>query len=288
MSHFILLPATGRKTDVPVFATGLHAARLLHGHLAFLHVRPDVRQEIAAFAAGDFGLGTGIDTAMADLEHETDLREHAAAQAWQAFCQVEGVTLSDTPGHDGVTAEWLNGVGNLAAWLAEHGRAADLVVVGRGRENGGVALDVMESALMETGRPVLIAPETPAGPLDGTVAIAWKDTSEAAGAVAAARPFICRARQVIVFAVEEPGEIPDPSPRRLLRSLRWQNQNTSMELLRRNGRPPVEVLLAAAARAGASLLVMGGYSHTRLREAVFGGFTRAVLENASLPVLMAH
>jgi nucleotide-binding universal stress UspA family protein len=33
---------------------------------------------------------------------------------------------------------------------------------------------------------------------------------------------------------------------------------------------------------------MGGYGHGRLREAVFGGFTRAVLERAPLPVLMAH
>jgi nucleotide-binding universal stress UspA family protein len=33
---------------------------------------------------------------------------------------------------------------------------------------------------------------------------------------------------------------------------------------------------------------MGGYGHTRLREAVFGGFTRAVLESAPLPVLLAH
>ena len=43
-----------------------------------------------------------------------------------------------------------------------------------------------------------------------------------------------------------------------------------------------------ATRAGASLLVMGGYGHARLREAVFGGFTRAVLEHAPLPVLIAH
>ena len=30
------------------------------------------------------------------------------------------------------------------------------------------------------------------------------------------------------------------------------------------------------------------YGHARLREAVFGGFTRAVLDHAALPVLMAH
>lgn len=288
MSHFILLPATGRATDAPVFATALGAARLLDGHLAFLHVRPDVRQEIAAFAAGDFGMGTGIDHAMAELEQEADAREHAAAQAWQDFCRRQNVALSDSPELPGVSAEWLNEIGHMPAWLAAYGRAADLVVMGRGRENGIIAMEAMEMALLETGRPVLIAPDVTPAPLEDLVAIAWKDTGEAAGAVAAARPFIRRARRVVVFAVEEPGEPADRSPRRLLRSLRWQNTNTSVECLKRNGRAPVEVLLDAIARAGATLLVMGGYGHTRLREAVFGGFTRAVLEHAPLPVLMTH
>ena len=288
MAHFILLPVTGKPTDAPVFATALAAARLLEGHLAFLHVRPDVHQEIAAFAAADFGMGTGIENAMADMEKEADAREHAAAEAWHAFCRQEAVTPDGSPGADGLTAEWLSEVGSLAAWVAEHGRAADLVVTGRGRDNGMLGLDVMESALMETGRPVLIAPETVPEALEDLVAIAWKDTPEAASAVAAARPFLHRARRVIVFTVEEPGDHPDPSPRRLVRCLRWQNPNTSLECLQRGDRQPVEALLDAARRAGASLLVMGGYGHTRLREAMFGGFTRAVLEQAPVPVLMAH
>jgi len=288
MSHFILLPATGKPADAPVFATALAAARLLGGHLAFLHVRPDVHQEVAAFAAADFGMGTGIEQAMADLEQEADQREHAAATAWQEFCRREQVTLRDSAGGDGISAEWLNEVGSLPVWLAAYGRAADLVVAGRGRDRGVLALDVMEAALMETGRPVLIAPDSMPGPLDDLVAIAWKDTPESASAVAAARPFIRKARRVLVFAVAEPGEHPDPSPRRLLRSLRWQNPNAGVECLARDSRQPVEALLDAATRAGASMLVMGGYGHTRLREAVFGGFTRAVLEHAPLPVLMAH
>lgn len=288
MAHFILLPVTGKPADAPVFATALAAAQLLNGHLAFLHVRPDVQQEIAAFAAADFGMGAGIEHAMADMEQEADAHEHAAIDAWHAFCRQEGVTAGEAPSAEGVSAEWLNEVGSLAAWLAEHGRAADLVVVGRGRDNGVIGLDVMESALMETGRPVLIAPETTPEPLDDLVAIAWKDTPEAASAVAAARPFLRKARRVVVFTVEEPADQPDHSPRRLIRCLRWQNPNISLECLQRRDRQPVEVLVDAAVRAGASLLVMGGYGHTRLREAMFGGFTRAMLEQAPIPVLMAH
>ncbi len=287
MSHFILVPATGEDADAPVFATALAAARMLDGHLAFLHVRPDMRQEIAAFSAGDFGIGAGIDKAIAVLEEDADTREQAAVKSWQAFCARESIVQTDSPGPKGITAEWLSEIGNLPAWLAEHGRAADLIVSGRGRTDTGAALDVIESALLETGRPVLIAPETTPGPLNDVVAIAWKDTAEAASAVAAATPLILTARRVVIFTVEEAAE-EDRSPRRLLRSLRWHNPNTSLECLKRNGETPATVLLEAATKAHASLLVMGGYGHTRLREAVFGGFTRAVLEQAPLPVLIAH
>lgn len=288
MSRFILLPATGRPSDAPVFTTALAVARLLGGHLAFLHVRPDVRQDIAAFSTSDFGMGTGIDRAMTEMEQDADAREHDAAVAWRDFCGREAIPLSRTPSTVRVSAEWLTETGNMPAWLAAHGRTADLVVTGRAGENGLVAMEVMETVLLETGRPMLIAPDFAPPPLEELVAIAWKDTGEAASAVAAARPFIRKARRVIVFAVEEAGDTANHSPRRLAHSLRWQNPHVSVEWLVRNGRPPVEVLLDAAVKVGSSLLVMGGYGHTRLREAVFGGFTRAVLEQAPLPVLMAH
>ncbi len=48
------------------------------------------------------------------------------------------------------------------------------------------------------------------------------------------------------------------------------------------------ILLLAAAAEHAALLVMGGYGHSRLREWIFGGFTRRVLQGADIPVLMAH
>jgi nucleotide-binding universal stress UspA family protein len=49
-----------------------------------------------------------------------------------------------------------------------------------------------------------------------------------------------------------------------------------------------ERLLAVAAAAGADLIVMGAYGHSRFREAILGGVTRTVLESSSVPLLMAH
>jgi len=106
--------------------------------------------------------------------------------------------------------------------------------------------------------------------------------------VRAAMPFLRAAGQVNVFIVPESGDDSDKSHLRLVRMLRWHNPNISINALTTGDRPPVALLLDAAAKANCGLLVMGGYGHTRLREAVFGGFTRAVLEAAPLPVLMAH
>jgi nucleotide-binding universal stress UspA family protein len=187
-----------------------------------------------------------------------------------------------------MTYEWLTETGSSADWLAEYGRVSDLVVVGRERQGGALSMDLMEAALMETGKPVMIAPDMPPTGVDGTVAIAWKNTKEAAGAITAALPFVRWAARVIVFTVDEDGEVKDKSHLRLVSSLRWHNPNVSLQVLQRHGRAPVTVLLEAVAKAGGNLLVMGGYGHTRLREAVFGGFTRAVLEQAPVTVLMAH
>ena len=149
----------------------------------------------------------------------------------------------------------------------------------------------MEAALMDTGKPVLVAARgvsVEAPPLGGVVGIAWKDTREAGGAVLAAMPFLRAASQIIVFIVPEGSDDGDKSHLRLMKMLRWHNANVSIQSLSAGDSAPVAVLLDAAVKAGCGLLVMGGYGHTRLREAVFGGFTRAVLESAPLPVLMAH
>ncbi|ENN85257.1 hypothetical protein RHSP_54621 [Rhizobium freirei PRF 81] len=36
------------------------------------------------------------------------------------------------------------------------------------------------------------------------------------------------------------------------------------------------------------LVVMGAYSHSRLREVIFGGVTQAMLETAGFPIFSSH
>lgn len=288
MPKVILLPVSGTAADAVVLDTALATARLFDGHLLALHVRPDVRREIAALAAADVGLAAGLETALQRMEAEAEARVAAAESAWKAFSAGNHIAVADSPVPAGVSAEWRVETGQEADWVAEYGRTADLIVVGRPRDKGVVALDVVEAALMDTGRPVLLAADSPPRDLTGRVAIAWKNTREAGRAVAAALPLIRRASAVTVYTLSESKIGPDDSTARLVRGLRWHNPAVNHRALLLENGTAAETMLGAVQQSGAGLLVMGGYGHTRLREAVFGGFTRAILEHAPLPVLMAH
>ena len=204
------------------------------------------------------------------------------------FCDRNGIALGKPGSGGAVSAEFSVETGNDAQWISEYGRFADLVVVGRAQPGRETALEVLEAALMDTGRPLLVAPPTLPQTLLGTIVIAWKDTAEAARAVFAAMPLLQQAAQVVIVSVVEDDAAGEQSSARLLRGLRWHNPNTSVRPLGRERRRPVDVMLQEAERVNASLIVMGGYSHSRLREVVFGGFTNRILSGVDIPVLMAH
>jgi nucleotide-binding universal stress UspA family protein len=288
MYRYILVPATGAPSDHAVFATALLAARPFAAHLEFLHVRVDVTEVVISMSTGGLGGGGTVQGVVDKLEAETKQVEGHAWQCVEGFCDQAGIRRSTAEGGEGVSAAFSVETGSDAQWISEYGRFADLVVVGRAQPGREMAMEVLEAALMDTGRPLLVAPPTAPESLLGTVVIAWKDTPEAARAVFAALPLLERAEQVVVVSVVEEDEPQEQACERLLRSLRWHNPATSLRRLGRERRKPVEVLLQEAVRLKASLIVMGGYSHSRLREVVFGGFTNRILSGIDLPVLMAH
>jgi len=311
MFRYILVPATGATTDAAVFRTALAIARLDAGHLDFLHVRHDMQRTVLAIAGGNLGV-PGYGGAIDSVQQKVEARQDRAHDAVAAFCAREQVILADTPGSrpsgrvpyctreqatqadapatDTPSAAWHVEAGDEPQCLAAHGRTADLTVLGRARDGEKVALHLLETVLLESGRPLLIAPEAEWKSVGRHIAIAWKDSAEAARAVAAALPLLARAETVTVVAVQESSDTHSDSEsgKRLRHALRWHNPATTLRVVPRTNRDPVEALLSVVELEGADLLVMGGYSHSRMREAMFGGFTRRVLLAAGLPVLMAH
>jgi nucleotide-binding universal stress UspA family protein len=287
MIKTILVPATGSDRDSAVFASALAVARAFAAHLEFLHVRPDAAATAVAMAS-DSGGATMVGGLIDRLEEDASQREEKAKQLFQGFCEREGLALRDAPpGPQGPSAQWLREIGAEPYWVAEHGRAADLLVIGRPGEDEGASLDTIEGALIESGRPLLIPPAAPLTALPETVAIAWKATPQAARALTAALPFLSLAKQIVVLTVAEEERTTQEEADRLIAGLRWHGIPVSVRHLRPEAHSAPDTLLSAAGEH-AALLVMGGYGHSRLREWIFGGFTLHVLRGAEVPVLMAH
>lgn len=283
---YLVVPVTGDNADLAVFATALLVAQVFDSHIAFLHTRQDVRDVVTNIVVSDFSGPSNLDELTEEMERAADAREGKARHLYENFC------AAHTPGYGtepsaGISVEWTTQTGAEADLLPLYGRAGDLIVLGRGEERR----DVVDQALVYSGRPVLIAPPDPPKTLLDTVIVAWNNTPEAARAVTSAMPFLINAKTVVILSVEEKdGENhgQKTSCDRLAHTLRWHNPHIQVQHLPRNGDKAVDVLLDATVTLHASLLVMGGFSHSRLRELIFGGFTQRVLDGAALPVLIAH
>ena len=117
--------------------------------------------------------------------------------------------------------------------------------------------------------------------------IAWNGSTETARTIAMAMPLLEQAEQVLVLSVEE-GMVPGPSGAEVAQGLvRNRIPARSRARRRRQGRSVGAAILGEAAEAGADLLLKGAYTHSRLRQMIFGGATSHILGAAELPVIMA-
>jgi len=288
MIKTILVPAMGSETDAGVFASALAVARPLGAHLGFLHICIDAAT-FAATITPEVSSGHVLTDMINRMEEEAQEREQKAKQLFETFCRREGLVVAETPPIQSErSARWLRETGSESYWLAEYARTADLLVVGRPDDDQRVPSDMLEAALINSGRPLLILPSVPISALPDTVVIAWKATPEAARAVTAAMPFLSLAKQIVIMTVaEDETTIEEEGAARLMANLRWDGFPASVRRLQPSPHGAAETLLAAA-REHAALLVMGGYGHSRLREWIFGGFTQRILRAAEIPVLIAH
>jgi nucleotide-binding universal stress UspA family protein len=289
MMKSILVPVSGNETDTACFAAALPLARAFAAHIDALHVRVDPL-EVAMTMSTEGAGGVLLQGIIDDLTRDADANEMKARSRFADLCSKEVVPLGTTPPTASTkpSAGWHVETGQEARWMAAYGVTADLVVAPRGvAGQDAIARSTLEALLLETGRPLLIPGGAPASPkLAERVAIAWKPTPQASRAVACAMPLLTRAKEVVVLTVEEEEGRRDDTDR-LVAYFGWHGIAATIERLAPGPHGAAETMLAGAV-ARAELLVMGGYGHTRLREWVFGGFTQRVLNDAPLPVLIAH
>jgi len=162
---------------------------------------------------------------------------------------------------------------------------ADLIVLGQNdptsldREVPG---DFVQSVLIDSGRPALIVPYAGNFPgVPATALVAWKPSPQAL-------PLLQRAHRVHVVSWGLPPVRCEGNALDVERYLRLHGVTPTMHRFSEEPAEVGELLLSMAADVGAELLVMGCYGHSRAREFVLGGASRAVLQSMTVPVLASH
>jgi nucleotide-binding universal stress UspA family protein len=182
-------------------------------------------------------------------------------------------------------------VANAPGLFAQIARRFDLSVVGQ-PESERPALDtlVVEAALFESGRPVLVVPYIQRAPLRlDHVILAWDGSRSAARAAADAVPFLARSKLVeVVMVASEPAKSDEMPGADIAHHLARHGAKVEVNRIVTTETDVASTILSHAADVSADLLVMGGYGHSRLREFVLGGATRAILGSMTLPTLLSH
>jgi nucleotide-binding universal stress UspA family protein len=244
---------------------------------------------MAARVAPYVGLSGVSATTFKSLEAEESVRAEKLKDTFKAFMQESQTTPEEhKAGKASVIANWPIDEPQTVEMVGERGRVFDLIVVGRSGDDRMVSGSlVIESALFDSGRPVLIAPSNVPKSIGNTVLVAWNGASESARAVAFAMPFLQGADHVLVLEVEG-GSVLGPSAQDVQTYLTKNGISSEANSVEPGDVEIGQAILDEAVAQKADLIVKGAYTHSRLRQLIFGGATKHLLTNANIPVLMAH
>lgn len=179
------------------------------------------------------------------------------------------------------------------AQLGELACYADLVLIGgRALADEDLRKAALEGALFQSPVPVLIAPKDHVASLQPQrVLLAWDSGLEAGRAVRAALELLVGADSVHIVMVDpeaSPAENGEDPGADIAAYLAKHDAEAVVEVLASGGLATGEVLRRHADDIAADLIVMGAYGHSRLRQRIFGGVTRSMIEETRLPVLLAR
>jgi nucleotide-binding universal stress UspA family protein len=255
----------------------LSLARTAGAHLSCLHVTP-----IQAYVAFDSFGGVFV---MQDVMEALDEQEANLRARVEKDLAAEDVTWD----YEQVT-------GDVVGQIVGKAALADLVVFGREphrHDFPGPAMGTIGDLLQRSQVPLFI-PGDEKSPVDvtGTALIAWDGSFEAANAVRSSLGLLKLAKDVAIIRVAEGKEQEFPGTK-LLEYLSRHGVHADMIVQDppagdRDPKVIAASLVAYARGIGAAYLVMGGYSHNRVREVVFGGVTRSLLKECPIPLVIAH
>lgn len=278
----ILVPLDGGDLSEAMLETALTAAQRFKAHIEVLYVRTNPEDMVRQATAR---LSDNMRQAVLEAAaRSADERPNALRKTFESFFHKHKVAITEKPSAAATaSAQWREETGNSAAVLVRRGRLSDLILLAHPGDSVPAA-EMLETALLETGRPVVIVPATAQKCIASRITIGWNASAEAARAVAQAMPCLTTADRVTVLASQKRSA----SAQELADYLKWHGVKPAVNIFETGSRSVGETLLEESRGLDADLLVIGGYTHTRARQLLFGGVTRHLFEAADIPVMMAH
>jgi Universal stress protein family len=276
----LLVPTEHGATMTSALDTALLLARKFDSFIEGFSLRPAVADLVAMDP--DSGL-----TMVAVKENDAEMVRQAE-EMFRSFMQTNRIPEQSGDGPASLSWHWLTDAPSGHDFVGSYGRVFDAIVLARpGDEWQSPSMITLESALFESGRPVLIAPPASPKSLATNILVAWNCSTEQARTMADAMPLLRLAERITICTVEG-ATVAGPSGEQMARSLKLNGIGCETMTIKPGKRSAGEVLLAKADELGCDLIMKGAYTQSRLRQMIFGGTTRYVLANAKLPVLMAH
>jgi nucleotide-binding universal stress UspA family protein len=280
----ILAAASGGTASEATVELACRLVQRFEAQLEICHAKISP-QELALASTDGFGLsgqGDWIDRTLAEADE-------AAAQIRQAAdtaLRCHGLPALDHPNPGLPSCRWREESGSASVLVPLRARFFDLVILGRSeRVIDNPASTTIEETLLQSGRPVLLAPTEPPPAIGCQVTIGWDGSTASVRALAASMPFLAAADAVRVLTIgnDAAADLPAVAAHLAAHGIAARTEHVQ------EAEPILGLqLLADAGRAGADLLVMGGYGHSAWREWLLGGATRTVIGASSLPVLLMH
>ncbi len=279
----ILVPYHDFDSSAPSLDLALAVVRAAGGNRGFIQGM-HVKQQLPVIA------GEGI-TLPGDYIAQLGEQSEAQAKKSRADFVRQAGELGLREGEvDSAAAEtvysWREFEGAEMQIIGEYSRLFDAVALSR---TPGLVdwRTVCEAALFESGRPVLLAGARPPGDILHRVVLVWNRSTETARTAAMTVNLLRAAARVMVLEVHG-ATVSGPDGKTLCAHLVGDGVKAELREMELGDAQPGAAILKAAGEFNATLLIKGAYTHSRLRQLIFGGATREVIDQAGIPLLLAH
>ena len=224
-------------------------------------------------------------TALADLQSFSVERADGALSEFNLAMERSGVK-GDTRVQDCSSHA-------VAEVVCQFARRHDLVVIGQSTGRGGRfgGHELPDDTVMGGGRPVLVIPYVVTKPVGRHIMVGWDGSREAARAVNDAMPMLRQAHKVTLIMVNPIPSVISQSAQPgagIHQHLRAHGIDAAVDREKSADMKTEDVILSRVSDLDVDMLVLGAYSTPRYQEIIFGGVTRHLMNEMTVPIMFSH